>query len=120
MRGVAVKSILSVLVLFAGAAGAQTAERAFNLTIAAGKVAEVCMPLVAGTTLAWRFEASAPVDFNLHHHADKRVLMPVDRKALASDRAEHAIDADNDWCLMWTAPTARRVTVKGAWSTMRR
>ena len=48
------------------------------------------------------------------------VLMPVDRKALASDRAEHAIDTKNDWCLMWSAPADRRVTVVGAWSAKRR
>jgi hypothetical protein len=115
------KTVLTALALLAGGApSALAAERPFNLTIAAGKIGEVCMPLDAGTTLAWRFKASAPVDFNLHHHVDKQVLMPVDRKAVASDRAEHAIDAKNDWCLMWSAPAGRRVTVTGAWSVKAR
>lgn len=115
------KTVLTALALIAGGApSALAAERPFNLTIAAGKIGEVCMPLDAGTTLAWRFKASAPVDFNLHHHVDKQVLMPVDRKAVASDRAEHAIDTKNDWCLMWSAPAGRRVTVTGAWSVKAR
>jgi hypothetical protein len=107
---------LSALALVAAASLAQAAERPFSLTIAPGKAGEVCMPLKAGATLAWRFKASMAVDFNLHHHVDKEVLMPVDRKALAADRGRHAIDRDNDWCLMWSAPPGQRVTVSGAWS----
>lgn len=91
-----------------------------ELAIAAGRADEVCMPLQAGTTLAWNFDASAPVDFNLHRHRGTQVLMPVDRKAIASDRAAHRVDATSTWCLMWTAPADRDVTVSGRWSSARR
>lgn len=91
-------------------------ERPMHLTIAPGKVGEVCMPLQAGDTLAWHFKASPAADFNLHHHVGDRVVMPVDRKGATDHRAEHAIDQPNDWCLMWTAPAGQRVTVTGAWS----
>jgi hypothetical protein len=111
--------MLCALLLAAVLPAAQAAERHFHLIIAAGKIGEVCMPLEAGSTLAWRFKASVPVDFNLHHHLDKQVLMPVDRKALSADRGEQAIDTRNDWCLMWSAPADRRVTVTGAWSAKR-
>lgn len=94
---------------------ALAAERALSLEIGAGKVGEVCMPLGAGDTLAWHFEASAPADFNLHHHVGKQVLMPIDRKAVAADRAQHTADRANDWCLMWTAPAAQAITVRGGW-----
>ncbi len=75
------------------------------------------MPLAQGQTLRWRFKASTTVDFNLHHHVDAEVRMPIERKAVRSDSGEHLIDQHNDWCLMWTAPAgSKRVTIDGAWS----
>ena len=101
------------------ASSAAANEQPIGLTIAPGKVAEVCMPLAEGDTLRWRFKASAALDFNLHHHVDKQVLMPVERKAVAADRGEQSIDRRNDWCLMWTAPAeGLRVTIDGAWSAL--
>lgn len=102
------------LTVLGGAAVAQ--ERPIQLTIAPGKVGEVCMPLDAGDTLAWRFKAEPAADFNLHQHVGEQVLMPVQRQAATEDRAEHKVDRRNDWCLMWTAPAGQRVTVAGAWS----
>ena len=94
-------------------------DHPIRLTIAPGKVAEVCMPLAEGDTLRWRFKASVALDFNLHHHVDKAVFMPVDRKAVKADSGEQSIDRRNEWCLMWTAPTqAKRVTVEGIWSVL--
>ena len=103
-------------VVAAGLSQAAAASHPFRVAIAAGKVGEVCMALEAGDTLVWRFKASTALDFNLHHHVDKQVLLPVDRKAVTEDRAEHAIDQRNDWCLMWIAPADRRATVDGNWS----
>ena len=107
------------MILAAAASSAAANDQPIRLTIAPGKVAEVCMPLAEGDTLRWRFKASAALDFNLHHHVDKLVLMPVERKAVAADSGEQLIDRRNDWCLMWTAPAdAKRVTVDGAWSVL--
>lgn len=86
-----------------------------QLTIAAGKVGEVCMALQAGDTLAWQWKASAAINFNLHQHVGQQVLMPVERKAIGEDRAQHTADRRNDWCLMWTAPAGQGVTVEGNW-----
>jgi hypothetical protein len=97
-------------------ATAQADDKPIRLTIAPGKVGEVCLPLEAGDTLAWHFKASAPADFNLHQHVGNEVLTPVNRKAVAEDRAEHAVERKNEWCLMWTAPPGARLTVSGGWS----
>jgi hypothetical protein len=108
---------LPLIALLAMATGSATlaAERPIRLTLAPGKVGEICMPLEAGDTLAWQFRASAPADFNLHHHVGKEVLLPVARQAVENDRAEHTADRRNDWCLMWTAPAAQRLSVRGGW-----
>ena len=86
-----------------------------RLEIGAGKVGEVCLPLRAGDTLAWNFEASAAIDFNLHDHVGEKVNMPVKRSAVVRHRAQHKAPRKNDWCLTWTAPAAQGVTVTGAW-----
>ncbi len=108
---------LGFALLLAGSA-AVAKDHPIRLTIAPGKVAEVCMPLNAGDTLRWRFKANAALDFNVHHHVGQDVLMPVDRKAVQADKAELSIDKSNEWCLMWTAPAAaKRTTVEGVWSS---
>ncbi len=104
------------LVLAAVAVSAASAQdRTINLTVAAGKVGEICIPLQAGDTLAWRFESSAAADFNLHDHVGKQVNMPVQRKAVRRARAQHTLERTNEWCLTWTAPHAKGITVTGSW-----
>jgi hypothetical protein len=109
---------IALLVLAVGAA-ARAGDQPIQLDIAAGKVGEVCMPLQAGNTLGWEWKASAATDFNLHHHVGKKVLMPVQRKAVLQERAQHKIDRRNEWCLMWTAPAGQAVTVEGAWRVVK-
>ena len=109
------KLVLCIAAVLASLPGMAAAPHPFHLTIAPGKVGEVCMALNAGDTLVWRFKASASTEFNLHHHVGDQVLMPVKRKAAAQDAGEHAIDLRNDWCLMWPAPPGQRLTVNGQW-----
>jgi hypothetical protein len=45
--------------------------------------------------------------------------MPVEQKAVRRATGEHSIDRRNEWCLMWTAPPGRGVTVEGAWTVHR-
>jgi hypothetical protein len=109
--------LMLALLGIAAAALAAKNDHPIHLVIAPGKIGEVCMPLVDGQTLRWRFKASTAVDFNLHHHVDKDIRMPVEREAVRADSGEHLIDQRNEWCLMWTAPTGgKRVTIDGAWS----
>jgi hypothetical protein len=104
---------MTMALLAAAAASAQ--EKPIRLAIAAGKVGEVCMLLRAGDTLIWRFDCSAAADFNLHDHVGTKVNMPVQRKAVQRERGQHSVERSNDWCLMWTAPRAKAITVSGAW-----
>ena len=111
---------LSLAAASPGMAAAAAADAApIRLTIAAGKIGEVCMPLGAGDTLAWRFRASAPADFNLHQHVGDKVLTPVSRDSMTRHRARHTVDRDNDWCLTWTAPATQAITVSGDWHVRR-
>jgi hypothetical protein len=109
------KKFAIALLVPAVSALALARDQPIQLDIAAGKVGEVCTPLQAGDTLAWEFKASAATDFNLHQHVGKKVLMPVNRKAVVQERARHRVDRRNQWCLMWTAPAGQAVTVDGVW-----
>jgi hypothetical protein len=109
------RRIIAAAMLALAQIGATAAETSRQLSIAAGKVDEVCLPLRAGQTLHWRFDADAALDFNLHHHLGKQVLMPVERRAVRADEGRHRIDQDNDWCLMWTAAKDRGARVRVSW-----
>lgn len=99
--------------VMAGAVSAQ--EQSAERSIAAGKATEICMPLRAGAKLHWRFSADTALNFNLHQHIGAQVLMPVDRRGVRTDDGHHAIDHDNDWCLMWTASKGRAAKLRVTW-----
>ena len=87
-------------------------ERSVN--VAPGKFAEVCGKLPAGLNVAWSFEASAPLDFNVHYHLGKEVLFPSKLSAVAAAKDTLMTKIDQDYCWMWsnksTAPS--RFTIK--------
>ena len=57
----------AALLLAIVATAARAKQRPIRISVARGKVAEVCMPLAEGDRLRWRFQASVALDFNLHH-----------------------------------------------------
>lgn len=76
-----------------------------------GRFVEVCGPLAAGSAVQWRYEASAPLEFNIHYHQGNDVVYPakLDRADKAADRL--AVTVAQDYCWMWTNKTAAAVTV---------
>ncbi len=108
---------LFVLVGLLAAGPSLAAEKPLELNIAAGQIDEICLPMTAGQTVHWRFTADVPVDFNLHHHVGKKVLLPVDVKATRSHEGKWVIDTTNDWCLMWTAPKQAPAAIRGGFAT---
>jgi hypothetical protein len=107
----ALRTVFVAGVLIAGDAGAADGE--FRFSIAAGKFGEHCVKLEAGRAMAYRFDASAPVDFNVHHHRGKDVVYPVKREATRRLAATFRAKATDDYCLMWENKGAATVTVEG-------
>ena len=75
-------------------------------TIAAGKFFEVCGKLPAGVDVQWGFEAGAQVDFNIHYHVGKAVIVPSKQLAVRSGNDTLAIQTDQEYCWMWTNTSA--------------
>lgn len=83
-----------------------------RMTVAPGKFAEVCGKLAKSDAVAWRFEASAPMNFNIHYHVGKDVHYPERRDALASASGELRVQIDQDYCWMWTNKSAQPVALQ--------
>ena len=80
-----------------------------RVSVAPGKFAEVCGMLARGDSVAWRFEASGPLNFNIHYHEGKDVRYPERRDALAGASGRLQMALDQDYCWMWTNKSGQAV-----------
>jgi hypothetical protein len=64
---------------------------------------EECMHLDPGDRVDYDFSANLPVDFNVHYHEGKAVLLPISRDNVYADSARFLPALAQDYCLMWTA-----------------
>lgn len=81
-------------------------------TVAPGKFAEVCGKLTRADAVAWRFDASGPLNFNVHYHEGEDVRYPERRDALASASGRLRVTLDQDYCWMWTNKSGRPVDLR--------
>ena len=84
---------------------------AHKATVGAGTFAEVCGRLPAGTTVRWDFDASAPLDFNLHYHVGKNVVFPSKLGAVATAKDTLQASIAQDYCWMWSNKSAKPTTL---------
>ena len=108
---------LSLVILCSTAARADIIDIAWNeqgrferrVSVAPGKFAEVCGKLARADSVAWRFEASGPLKFNIHYHEGKDVRYPERRDALAGASGRLQVALDQDYCWMWTNKSGQAV-----------
>ena len=67
---------------------------------------EECMHLDVGDRVEFAFESTEPVDFNVHYHEGKAVVMPIVRDKTRADAGVFAPPIAQDYCLMWEAGAA--------------
>lgn len=66
------------------------------------KIAEDCFELKAGDTVAYGFEAAAPLEFNVHYHEGEAVKFPVQpAPSQAAKDGRFSAPVDQTYCLMW-------------------
>jgi hypothetical protein len=83
-----------------------------EMPVPAGKFVEVCEKLSKGTTVEWTFDATAPLDFNVHYHEGKKVLFPAKQDQAAKGSGKLAVKLDQDYCWMWSSKAATDTTLK--------
>ena len=86
--------------------------RDFAHDLKPGAVAEECLHLAAGKSRLFEWSASAPVDFNIHYHQGDNVTYPVKANGQREGKGRFKAAAGEDYCWMWTAKGAARVTGK--------
>ena len=82
-----------------------------SVKVAPGKFAEFCSKLPAGLMVAWNFEATVPLDFNVHHHVGKEVLFTSKLTAVATAKDTLTTKIDQDYCWMWNNKSSAPVTL---------
>lgn len=97
------------LAISAAAGAAET----FPFDIAPGRFDEHCLRVEAGHAIRYRFEASAAVDFNIHHHRGREVFYPVKRDGVEREQGEFRAAVSDEYCLMWTNRGPTTVRVRG-------
>ena len=83
-----------------------------RVDVAPGRFAEACGKLGQGDKVAWRFEASVPLDFNVHYHEGKSVVYPVRQDRIAAGSGTLSAEHAQDYCWMWTNRSAKAVTLR--------
>jgi len=61
------------------------------------------MHLEVGDRVEFAFESTRPVDFNIHYHEGKAIVMPISRSMTRGDSGVFASQIVQDYCLMWEA-----------------
>ena len=110
---------LSLAILCSTAARADIIDIAWNeqgrferrVSVAPGKFAEVCGKLARADSVAWRFDASGPLNFNIHYHEGKDVRYPERRDALAGASGRLQVALDQDYCWMWSNKSSGRARI---------
>ena len=103
-------------VLLLAQAAAQPVAKTFAHTVNARGSAEECFRLAANGSVAYAFEASAPVDFNIHFHRGNEVEYPVKSDQVRHADARFVAASAEEYCLMWTNRTAASLSVRGTLS----
>ncbi|WP_374676356.1 hypothetical protein [Ideonella sp.] len=78
-----------------------------TVSVEPGRFVEVCGALPAPMSVAWRFEADTALDFNVHYHEGQKVSYPENRKGLRDASGTLAVTTPQEYCWMWTNPSAR-------------
>lgn len=101
--------VMAILILSASLASASLAEIAwdeagnfqYSEELGAGDFAEVCGPLSQQERVKWTFQATAPLDFNIHYHEGDEVVYPAAFPNAVEQAGELVAPVDQTYCWMW-------------------
>ena len=82
-----------------------------SASVEPGKFVEFCGKLNAGDVIRWSFDASAPVDFNIHYHLGTETEFPAKQAQVSAGQGTLRIAVAEDHCWMWSNKATRRLRV---------
>lgn len=76
-----------------------------------GALHETCLLLVAGETLRYRFQSTAPLDFGIHYHDGDEIHHPLEPLSASQGSGHFVAPEGRSYCLMWTNSGNETVTL---------
>jgi hypothetical protein len=116
------KSIISLLVLscyivvITGGCASLVAADKTSEAIKPSGIHEDCMELLPGQILEYSFEASKPLNFNVHYHEDHDVVYGITKDGVSGDKGTFLCEKKQYYCLMWTNPGSEPVDLVYSYS----
>jgi hypothetical protein len=83
-----------------------------EMTLPAGKFVEACGKLPAKAQVKWKFQAGAPMDFNIHFHEGKQVHYPAKTAGATTANGTLDVQSEQDYCWMWTNKSSGEASLK--------
>jgi hypothetical protein len=93
------------------AAGGSAIASAGPVELKAGKSHEKCFTMETDQTLAYRFEAGAKVNFNIHFHKGDVIQYPMKLDSTATASGMFTAKANDSYCMMWENLSEEAVTL---------
>ena len=97
-----------IVVITGGCASLVVADKTRE-TIKPSGIHEDCMELLSGQILEYSFEASTPLNFNVHSHDDHDVVYGITKDGVSGDKGTFRCEKKQYHCLMWTNPGSEPV-----------
>ena len=85
---------------------------AHRTELKAGGSLELCGKLDAGLNIDWRYQSTQALDFNIHFHEGKEVVVPVKHKEKAELQALFEVKQTQGYCWMWTNRTKEKASLE--------
>ena len=92
-------------------AWARDGRFARSASVEPGKFVEFCGKLNAGDVIHWSFDASAPVDFNIHYHLGTETEFPAKQAQVSAGQDTLRAAVHEDYCWMWSNKSTHRLRI---------
>lgn len=104
------------IVVIAGGCASLGATDKTSETVKPSGIHEDCMELLPGQILEYSFEASKPLNFNIHCHEDHGVVYGSTKDGVSGDKGTFRCEKKQYYCLMWTNPGSEPVDLVYSYS----
>lgn len=81
-------------------------------TIKPSEIYEDCIEIFPDQVLDYAFGSFMPLDFNIHCHENDKIVYPVAKDSISSDRGSFQPEKQQYYCFMWTNPHTEPVELK--------
>ena len=103
-----VAAILMGLIVGGPAAAASMKQAAIDPSDAH----EDCAQVNPGQTLYFSFNSPKPVDFRIHYHHERKMVIVMGKKAVSEFKGSYSPKGPHEYCLMWSNTQSVPVVVK--------